>query len=456
VNEARSKHVSLPLFGLRGLLVFWMFVLSAIAYVDRVNISIAGQAIAKEFHLTNIQLGWVFSAFVLGYALFQAPAGSLADHIGPRLALAFGVLWWGVFSAAVTLVSAHLALLIPCLIAIRFLLGAGEAVVYPATNCVVSRWIPSSERGIANGIIFAGVGFGAAVTPPVITLVLLRYGWRASFWLSALAGIAAGLVWFLIARDSPAEHPWASAEEKAFIRADPSTHECGPGIQRLSWSNIVGNRNVQAITLSYFTYGYVTYIFFSWFFIYLSAVRGLSLRQSSYYTSLPFLAMGIGAPLGGWMSDRLTRRFGKRVGRCGLACVAMTLCGLFIALGTQVTSLVLATVVLAGGVGALYVSQSSFWSVSADLGKESAGSLSGVMNMGCQLGGAITASLTPAIANRFGWTTSFVVSAALCVAGGMLWLAVDPEGAPERTYGAADGEIRGLMEEVPPAWPPRR
>jgi MFS transporter, ACS family, glucarate transporter len=176
----------------------------------------------------------------------------------------------------------------------------------------------------------------------------------------------------------------------------------------------------------------VTYIFFSWFFIYLSAVRGLSLKQSSYYTSLPFLAMGLGAPLGGWISDRLTRRFGKRVGRCGLACVAMSFCGLFIALGTQVTSLALATIVLAGGVGALYVAQSSFWSVSADLGRESAGSLSGVMNMGCQLGGAITASLTPAIASRFGWATSFVVSAALVIAGGMLWLTVDPEGAPAR------------------------
>jgi ACS family glucarate transporter-like MFS transporter len=432
VNDTSHPDSSFPLFGVRGLLVLWMFVLSAIAYIDRVNISIAGQAMANEFHLSRIQLGWVFSAFVLGYALFQAPAGRLADRIGPRRALAVGVLWWGVFTSAVTFVSAHLALLIACLIAIRFTLGAGEAVVYPATNCVVSRWIPSSERGIANGIIFAGVGFGAGVTPPVITWILLNYGWRASFWLSALAGVMAGLVWFVIARDSPDEHPWISVEEKAFIRAEPSPQESGPAVHKLSWASIFGNRNVQAMTLSYFTYGYVTYIFFSWFFIYLSAVRGLSLKQSSYYTSLPFLAMGLGAPLGGWISDRLTRRFGKRFGRCGLACVAMCLCGLFIALATQVTSLALATVVLAGGVGALYVSQSSFWSVSADLGKESAGSLSGVMNMGCQLGGAITASLTPAIASRFGWTTSFVVSAGLVIAGGMLWLTVDPERVPAR------------------------
>lgn len=437
MNEVTNRSGA-PLAGLRGVLVLWMFVLSAIAYVDRVNISIAAQAIAKEFHLNNIQLGWVFSAFVLGYALFQAPAGRLADRVGPRLALALGVVWWGIFTSAITFVSAHLAFLIGWLIAIRFLLGAGEAVVYPASNCVVSRWIPSAERGIANGIIFAGVGVGAGVTPPAIAWVLLHYGWRASFWLSAVVGVLAGLVWYLIARDTPGEHPWVSADERSFIQANIDSRECGPGVRRLSWSSIAGNRNVQAMTFSYFTYGYVTYIFFNWFFIYLSSVRGLSLKQSSYYTSLPFLAMGLGSPVGGWISDQLTKRLGKRAGRCLLASVAMTLCGLFIALGTQVTSLGLATIVLAGGVGSLYISQSSFWSVSADLGRESAGALSGVMNMGSQLGGTLTASLTPLIASHFGWTTSFLVAAALVIAGGAMWLTVDPEGV---TAGVTAGLI---------------
>lgn len=429
MNESSSRQPGFPLTGVRGVLVLWMFVLSSIAYVDRVNISIAGQAIAKEFHLSNLQLGWVFSAFVLGYALFQAPAGRLADRIGPRRALALGVVWWGIFTSAITLVSASLGAVVAALIAIRFCLGMGEAIVYPASNCVVSRWIPSTERGIANGIIFSGVGFGAGVTPPAITYILLHYGWRASFWLSALVGILAGLVWFLIARDTPLTHPWVSEEEREFIQANLPPDEVGCG-ERLSWGAIVSNSSVRAMTLSYFTYGYVTYIFFGWYFIYLNAVRGVDLRHSSYYTAIPFLAMGLGAPLGGWISDRLTRAFGKRVGRCGLACAAMSLCGIFVALGTQATSVRWATAALAAGVGTLYISQSSFWSVSADLGKQSAGSLSGIMNMGGQLGGALTSSLTPWIAGRFGWTTSFAVSAVLCVLGGLLWLMVAPEAAP--------------------------
>jgi ACS family glucarate transporter-like MFS transporter len=428
--EESSRQFGFPLAGMRSVLVLWMFVLSSIAYVDRVNISIAGQAIAKEFHLNTVQLGWVFSAFVLGYALFQAPAGRVADRIGARWALALGVLWWGILTSAITLLSPHFAAVLAGLIAIRFALGMGEAIVYPASNCVVSRWIPSSERGLANGIIFAGVGFGAGVTPPAITWVLLHYGWRASFWVSALAGILAGAVWFILARDTPLEHPWVSAEEGAFIQAGIAARAEKASPPQLSWGAIVGSRSVQALTLSYFTYGYVTWIFFGWFFIYLNAVRGVDLKQSSYYAAIPFLAMGVGAPLGGWISDRMTRTLGKRAGRCGLACVAMVLCGIFVGLGTQVASVGWATAVLAGGVGTLYISQSSFWSVSADLGRHSAGSLSGIMNMGCQLGGALTASLTPAIASHFGWTSSFLVAAVLCVIGGILWLAVAPEAIP--------------------------
>ncbi len=418
----------------RWLLIWWMFLVSAIAYLDRVNISIAGQAIAKEFHLDNVQLGWVFSAFVLGYALFQAPGGSLADRVGPRRILTAGVIWWGIFTALITCLSATTAGLLLLLIAVRFLLGMGEAVVYPASNCIVAAWIPSSERGIANGIIFAGVGFGAGITPPLIGYLMLHQGWRASFWASAILGLIAGIIWYVISRDKPAVHPWVSPQELSFIQTGlPAGQLAAPQKTRLSWASILTDRSVQAITFSYFTYGYAAYIFFSWFFIYLSSVRKLNIRESSYYTMLPFLAMAIGSPLGGWISDRLTIKRGKRIGRCYLAAAAIAICAAFIALGTQVQSARLASLVLAGGAGALYLSQSSFWSVSADIGEESAGSVSGFMNMGGQFGGALTASLTPAIATHYSWTASFMVAACLCGAGAIAWLSVQPERSQERS-----------------------
>ena len=411
----------------RWLLIFWMFVVSAVAYVDRVNISIAGQSIAYEFHLSNVQLGWVFSSFIMGYALLQAPGGWLADRVGPRLVLTLGVIWWGVFTSMITFLSPAIGGLVVVLIVLRFLLGVGEAVVYPASNCVVAAWIPSNERGIANGLIFSGVGFGAGVTPPLITYFMIHYGWRASFWASATLGLLAGAAWYFIARDKPEQHPWVSAEEAALIRAGlPREEPDKSGHGKLPWSAILSNYDLLAVTFSYFCYGYAAYIFFSWFFIYLSTVRGLNLRESSYYTMLPFLAMALGSLTGGWFSDLLTRKFGERAGRCYFAAVATALSALFIALGTQVESAQVASFVLAGGAGALYLAQSSFWSVSADIGKSSAGSVSGVMNMGGQLGGALTSSLTPAIANNYGWSASFLTAAALCAAGALVWLTVDP------------------------------
>lgn len=411
----------------RWLLVFGLFILSAVAYLDRVNISIAGSSIAAEYHLSHIQLGWIFSSFLVGYALFQTPGGWLADRLGPRRVLTAGVLWWGIFTALTALVSTKVAFAVFLFAAVRFLLGAGEAIIYPASNQFVSRWIPSAERGIANGLIFAGVGVGAGVTPILITHVMVRYGWRWSFWMSAVIGLIAGTVWYLVARDTPEEHSHVSVPELRHIQAGRTAKSAKDG--RIPWSTIFRSKEVLALTLSYFTFGYVAWIFFSWFFIYLAKVRGLDLKVSAFYTTLPFLAMAAGSPLGGAISDKLTKLYGKRAGRCGIAVFGLFLTAVFLTLGSQVQSARLASIVLAGGAGALYLSQSSFWSVTADIAGGSSGSVSGFMNMGNQFGGALTASLTPAIASRFGWTTSFCVAAGLSVLGAAAWLLVDPERA---------------------------
>jgi ACS family glucarate transporter-like MFS transporter len=413
---------------LRWALIAWVFVMGAIAYLDRVNISIAGQALQREFSLSNVQLGWVFSAFVLGYALFQAPGGRLADRFGPRRIIALGVVWWGLFTTLTALVPAGFALALALLIAVRFVLGIGEAVMFPASNRLVANWIPSEERGIANGVIFAGVGAGAGIAPPFITFILLHYGWRWSFFASALIGLAAGAVWYLLARDSPREHPWITRREAARIEAGlPAAAKELEARVAPPWGRIVGDRSVLAMTLSYFTYGYVAYIFFTWFFIYLSKVRGLDLKASALYAMLPFIAMASCSPLGGLAADVLVRRYGRRVGRCGVAAFGIALTAVFLALATQVRSAQLASIVLAGGAGALYLSQSAFWAVTADIAGPWAGSTSGFMNMGNQIGGALTASLTPWIADHFGWTASFLVAAALCVAGAAAWFFVDPD-----------------------------
>lgn len=423
VSAAKTSRV-------RWFLVFWLFVLSAVSYLDRVNISIAGGSIVDAYHLTDVQLGKVFSALVAGYALFQTIGGRLADRFGPRRVLTAGVLWWGVFTALTALVPAGIRGALLLFVMVRFLLGAGEAVIYPAANQFIARWIPVRERGIANGWIFAGVGAGAGLTPPMITYFMIHYGWRSSFWVCAIIGLLAGVVWFFAARDDPAEHPQVSAAELAAIQSGLSVTNTlsGRDIAKriVPWKRVVRSREVWAVTISYFCYGYVAWIFFSWFYRYLAKVRGLDLRSSAIYSMLPFLAMLVCCLVGGTVNDRLTQWRGPRLGRCWLAAFSMGVAGIFIASGSQVQGVRLASVVLAGGAGALYLSQSSFWSVTADIAGASAGSVSGFMNMGGQIGGALTGSLTPWIAVRYGWTASFLVAAGLCLLGAVCWLVVDP------------------------------
>ena len=170
----------------------------------------------------------------------------------------------------------------------------------------------------------------------------------------------------------------------------------------------------------------MAWIFFSWFFLYLAKVRELDLRLSSLFTMFPFLAMTICCLAGGWLSDRLAARHGLRFGRCGLGCAALLLTAVFLILGSQAASAQMAGVILAGGAGALYLSQSCFWSVTADVAGPCSGLVAGLMNMGAQAGGALTATLTPLIAKYCGWQASFSVAAALALAGALAWLAVDP------------------------------
>ncbi|MBV9181076.1 MAG: MFS transporter [Acidobacteria bacterium] len=411
---------------IRWFVIFWMFAISAIAFLDRVNISIAGKAIEAEFRLEHVQLGWVFSAFVLGYALFQAPGGRLADRFGPRTIVTGGTIWWAVFTALTGSLPGGFRGALSVLIATRFLLGVGESVVYPASNRLVASWIPSHERGVANGLIFAGVGAGAGIAPPLITHIMQHQGWRWSFWISAIIGLAAGIIWFLSARDKPQDHPFVTHQESAYIHSGISGSAVPSGTP-LTWGTILTSKDVVARTRSYCCYGYVAYIFFSWFFIYLNAVRELDLNASSHYAMLPFLAMATGSPLGGWISDLVSSRFGPRIGRCGVACASMALASVFVVVGAYASEARLASVVLAGGAGALYLAQSAYWSVSSELGGSSAGSVSGVMNMGAQIGGVVTASLTPWIAKHFGWDTSFFVAAAVCAFGSITWLLVHPD-----------------------------
>ena len=217
--------------------------------------------ISSDYGLGNQRLGWIFSAFLIGYAGFQVPAGWLATRFGPRLVIALGVLWWGVATALTTMIPKGISQAVVLLISIRFALGVGEAVIYPAANQFVARWVPEQERGFINGLIFAGVGAGSGLTPPLLAWLILHYGWRSAFWFSAVVGVVAGAVWWWFARDTPEEDPKVSAAELKIIREgiQGSASTGGPGAAVISWRAMLSRRDLTALFVSYFGFGYTAH-----------------------------------------------------------------------------------------------------------------------------------------------------------------------------------------------------
>ena len=417
----------------RYYLCFWLFVLSAITFLDRTNVSLAGVQLSREFGLSIQRLGWIFSAFLVGYAGFQIPSGVLAVRYGPRKVLTFGILLWAAATALTAMLPSGLPHVLTVLIAIRFALGIGESVIYPAANQFVARWVPQKERGIVNGLIFAGVGAGSGLTPPLITWIILKYGWRGAFWFTAALMLIGAVVWWIIARDTPDEDPRVSPSEREEIREGLATYSAaGPspqvlGRHKIAWGAILMRADLGAMMVSYFAFGYSAYLFFSWFFLYMAEARGVDLRTSAQFTMLPFLCMTAFCLAGGWISDHLTKNFGLRAGRCGLASVAQFLTAILLVVGSRVPSPYVAALILALGAGCLYVSQSSFWSASTDIAGANSGVFSSLVNMSGQIGGAITASLTPWLAQHFNWQVPFTVAAILAILGGLAWLTVHPE-----------------------------
>jgi ACS family glucarate transporter-like MFS transporter len=439
----------------RWLIVALMFGIGVLMFIDRVNISIAAKYIMPEYGLSNLQMGWIFSSFVFGYAVLQIPGGSLGDRFGPRRVLAGAILWWSGFTALCALAGdwflASSIGVVGSFIVVRALIGIGEAAGPPNYNRVVANWMKPSERALALGITTSGSALGAALTPPLIVWLMLHLGWRASFAIAGGAGIAVALLCYWFVTDHPHEHPWVNdaelqliAQETARENGKTSTPAWTP------WRVLLKRPDLWLLTLSYGALGYIGYIYFSWFYLYLVNVRGFSLVSGGWVSTAPFFISAAASPLGGWISDALSRRYGKRVGRCGLGFCGPLAASLFIYCGAAAADPYLSAIFLSLGEGCLFLSVSAYWATTIDLARPYAGAVSGMMNMGGNLAGTVSPTLTPYLAEHFGWNSALYVAAAVAFVGAFFWLGIHPERAIDlgEAEAAPDSQV-----EVEPSIP---
>jgi ACS family glucarate transporter-like MFS transporter len=409
----------------RYLLIILIFFVSAVVYIDRSNISIAGTYLAADYGIDKVQLGWVFSAFLLGYAAFQIPAGWVVGKLGPRKTLTFGLIWWSVLSVATALVPSNMAHSLWVLIAVRFVLGLGEAVAYPSSNQFIAAWFPVHERGKANGWVFGGVGLGSGTAPPLVAFIVYNWGWHAVFYASALIGLAMAGIWYRAARDTPDQHPAVTDEEKAHIAADMPLKITGK-MPAVPWLRIFTSADVWGCAIAYVAFCYVAFIFHTWFFIYLKDARGLDLKSSALFATLPFIAMVVGSLGGGVISDWLVKHRGQYVGRSLWGAGTLLVTGIFLIIGSKAQDTTLAVLVLALGAGVCYLGQATYWAVAADYGGPYTGIISGLINMAGQIAGATTATATPWFAVHYGWEIAFYVAAGICFVCMFPWFIVNP------------------------------
>ncbi len=407
----------------RYLLVFLTFLLTIILYVDRVCISVAKEDIVGELGLSDQQMGWVLSAFALGYALFQTPSGIFADRRGPRLVLSLIVGLWSLFTALTGMVRTFVQLLV-----VRTLFGAGEAGAFPGISRVVYSWIPMQERGIVMGINFSGSRLGAAFALPFVAWLITTLGWRESFYVLGLIGLVWGAVWYAVFRDDPAEHPLTRPEEREEILR---TRQVGTG-QKMSlrFSTVAGSRNMWLIMLQYFSSNFTFFFCLTWLFPYIKDTYELEAMQAGFYASAPLLFGAAGNWFSGFLVDRIYARGKWKLSRQLPAMVGFLLAAVGLLASLYMDTVSGAVLFLSIAIFGADMTLSPSWAFCVDIGKDHAGAVSGTMNMAGNLGSFLTALAFPYLQD---WTGSvgpfFFIGACLNLLALVVWYFLDPRKA---------------------------
>jgi sugar phosphate permease len=399
-----------------------------ITYLDRVNISTAAPMISKEFGFDKITMGAIFSAFVWAYAMFQVPGGWLGDRFGPRKVLTVIVGYWSVMTA----LTAHAGSAISFIV-IRFLFGVGEAGAFPGATRAMQLWFPREERGFVQGITHSASRAGAAIAPPIVVTIMATLGWQWVFYICGTIGFV-WAVWFYFAyRDLPENHAMVNAAELARIRGvDASGATKAANIEakpQVPWGTLIKSPNMWAIMLAYFTYVYCLWIFLSWLPSYLIEFRHFTLIKVGIFASLPLWAGVVGDTVGGLATDWLLKKTGNtKLARRAVAITGLLGCTAFIVPAAMTDSAYTAVYCLTASMFFLECTIGPSWSVPMDVGGKYSGTVSGMMNMAGNIGGALSPLVFGFLVQYGNWQAPFIVAAALMVIGAGVWAFwLDPE-----------------------------
>lgn len=400
-----------------GVLVMLM-ALCFISHTNRISMAVAGdERIMKQYGLAPEQMGLVYSAFLLVYTLFMIPGGFLIDRAGARRALlmvGFGSALLGAMTGVAGWVAASTLQLWTLLVVVRGVMGFFTTPLHPGSARGVGLWMPLEWRSLANGMVTGAALLGIACSYKVFGSLIAWFDWPGAFCLTGGVTLAWGVVWMLTTRQLE------GTKEK------PASDTVGPRAPAELWWTRLKDRSLILLTLSYAAIGYFQYVFFYWMHYYFGEVLKLGTEQSRYYAGIPPLAMAVGMPLGGWVSDRWQRRLGRRRGRALVPMASMTAGAVFLGLGVVSKEPFWIVCWLSLSLGVVGACEGAFWSTAVELGGVKGGTTAAIVNTGGNGGGLLAPVLTPVISGWLGWSWGISLGGVICLLGALCWFGIVP------------------------------
>lgn len=412
-------------FPVRWSILGCLFGFSIFGYMQRTGIAIAAEPMMRELGLDQVALGWLLTVFLVGYTVFQIPGAVLGEYGGPRRTLT----WMGAASLLATVATAiaprlaSVAAVLVILIAARLLLGAAQGGLFPVATGAIKNWFPVRNWGFAQGFLITGAWLGSAITPPVVSVLELHFGWRLALAAVCIPSVLLLAWWQYDARDRPAEHPAVGAAELADLAEDAGAAEERVSLARIM--HVLVDPQVLLITASYLLMNYVFYLVTFWSFLYLRQERGVTVLESGWLASLPFLAAAVSSVAGGQLSDVLILRFGARWGMRILPIISLPCAGLFLWLTGAAGTTTLAVAALCLSFGWCELIEGPYWSATMRLAPADSMAATAVLNTGGNLGGVVATPAIAALSAHHQWQAIFALGAAASLGAAALWFWVD-------------------------------
>jgi MFS transporter, ACS family, glucarate transporter len=423
---AVARPVQRPRIRVRWKIFLFLFAFGFVVYVQQRSLTVAADRMMPDLGLTQIQLGWLEEALLLGYTAMQFPGGVIGQRLGARVMLVV----IGLIAVAACLVVPLAPLLLQggalfgVLLAAQLVLGSSQAPIFPVSAGVFETWFTPNQWPLVQGLQSMGLQLGASLTPPLVVWLMVAFDWRRALVWTTLPALLLIAWWAWYGRNSPREHPAVSAAELAELGARPELTD-----SKISWSRmwrLMKNRDVLALTVSYIFMNYVFYLLANWCFLYLVQERHFTVLESGWLASTPPLAAALGSGAGGLLASLFGARYGIRTGLRILPLLSLPAAGLLQFLAVDAANAYVAVAALALCFAAVEVNEGPYWAAIMHVGRSDAMAASGLMNTGGNAGGLIATPIVAYLSGHHAWTEAFLIGTAFAVTSGALWLLVDP------------------------------